>query len=114
MTGGRREGVAGLMDGFAEKLNFHLSSVGKGREVRERGGRWQARSYSDGRQRLRRKRKREKERERERREREREREKQKLGQSQRSCKRWGTGRAGREEKQPLPFTPPPGPASAFP
>lgn len=43
----RREqkgGVAGLVDCSAEKLNFNLASVGKGRAVWERGGRWPARA----------------------------------------------------------------------
>lgn len=40
----RREqkGGAGMVDGYAEKMNF-LASVGKGRAVQERGGRWPAR-----------------------------------------------------------------------
>ena len=36
MTGGSREGMAGMVGGSAEKLNIILASVGKRREVQER------------------------------------------------------------------------------
>lgn len=42
MTGGSRKGgVAGMVEGSAEKLNFNLASMGKGRAMRggEAGGR---------------------------------------------------------------------------
>lgn len=34
-----------MVDGSAEKLNFCLAPVGKERAMRERGGRWPARTY---------------------------------------------------------------------
>ena len=36
--------VAGVVDGLLKKLNFNLASVGEGRAVQERGGRWPARN----------------------------------------------------------------------
>lgn len=45
MTGGRRKWGGWQGGGWsAEKLNFNLASVGKGRAVQERGGRWPART----------------------------------------------------------------------
>lgn len=41
MPGGNRKGGAGMVDGYAEKLNF-LAVVGEGRAVQERA-RWPAR-----------------------------------------------------------------------